>query len=199
MTYFTSEWFRIVLFDTHCYSYLCLKQQLAGLRYVAFLPDFFKLAGIVVLVHKFKKLKRILFKERALLHILSVVLRILLLVSRKSRPKSASIQKMASFQQFSSAEGQSFCYVKGSIPLYRLYRYVRRQRVWFFSRFILKQGINFATYFILFYQIRQLLAESPQQHDANYCGPVTVPHPMRARPPHRGLRSLLFTNSVWVL
>ena len=31
------------------------------------------------------------------------------------------------------------------------------------------------------------------------CGPVTVPPPMRDRPPHRGLRPLLFTNSVWVL
>ena len=38
------------------------------------------------------------------------------------------------------------------------------------------------------------MAGSPQQHDANYCGPVTVPTPT-----HRGLRPLLFTNSVWVL
>ena len=45
----------------------------------------------------------------------------------------------------------------------------------------------------------QLLAGSPQQHDANYCWPVTVPPHMRARPPHRGLRALFFTNSVWVL
>ena len=43
------------------------------------------------------------------------------------------------------------------------------------------------------------MAGSPQQHDANYCGPVTVPPPMRDRPPHRGLRPLLFTNSVWVV
>ena len=32
------------------------------------------------------------------------------------------------------------------------------------------------------------MAGSPQQHDANYCGPVTVPPPMRDRPPNRGLR-----------
>ena len=43
-------------------------------------------------------------------------------------------------------------------------------------------------FFILFYKIHQLLAGSPQQHDANYCGPVTVPCPMRDRPPHRGRR-----------
>ena len=30
------------------------------------------------------------------------------------------------------------------------------------------------------------------------CGPVTVPPPMRDRPPHRGLRPLLFTNSACV-
>ena len=47
--------------------------------------------------------------------------------------------------------------------------------------------------------IRLLLARSPQQQDANYCGPVTVPPLMRDRTPHGGLRPLLFTNSVWVL
>ena len=31
-------------------------------------------------------------------------------------------------------------------------------------------------------------------YDANYCGPVMVPPPMRDRPPHRGLRPLLFTS-----
>ena len=30
-------------------------------------------------------------------------------------------------------------------------------------------------------------------------GPVTVPSLMRNRPPHRGLRPLLFTNITWVL
>ena len=30
-------------------------------------------------------------------------------------------------------------------------------------------------------------------------GPVTVPSLMRNRPPHRGLRPQLFTNSTWVL
>ena len=30
----------------------------------------------------------------------------------------------------------------GGTPLYNLYRYVQRQRVWFFSLFGLKQGIN---------------------------------------------------------
>ena len=30
-------------------------------------------------------------------------------------------------------------------------------------------------------------------------GPVTVPSLMRNRPPHRGLRLLLFENSTWVL
>ena len=30
-------------------------------------------------------------------------------------------------------------------------------------------------------------------------GPVTVPSLMRKRPPHRGLRPLLFKNSTWVL
>ena len=39
---------------------------------------------------------------------------------------------------------------------------------------------------------------SPQQRDANYWGPATLPLPMRDRPPHRGLRPLLFTNSVHV-
>ena len=34
-------------------------------------------------------------------------------------------------------------------------------------------------YFIIFYYIRQLLAGSPQQHDANYCGLITVLPPMR--------------------
>ena len=53
--------------------------------------------------------------------------------------------------------------------------------------------IRFQVIFILFYQIRPLLAGSPQKHDANYCGPVTVPPPT-----HRGLRPLLLTNSVWV-
>ena len=47
--------------------------------------------------------------------------------------------------------------------------------------------------------IRLLLAGSPQQHDANYCRPVTVPPLVIDRTPHRGLRPLLFTNSVWVL
>ena len=47
--------------------------------------------------------------------------------------------------------------------------------------------------------IRLLLAGSLQQHDANYCGPVTVPPLMRGRTPHWGLHPLLFTNSVWVL
>ena len=47
--------------------------------------------------------------------------------------------------------------------------------------------------------IRLLLAGSPQQRDANYCRPITVPPLMRDRTPHRGLRPLLFTNSVWVL
>ena len=32
---------------------------------------------------------------------------------------------------------------RGGTLLYRLYRYVRRQRVWFSSRFGLKQDINF--------------------------------------------------------
>ena len=41
-----------------------------------------------------------------------------------------------------------------------------------------------------------LLAGSPQQHHSNYCGPVTVPPPMRDRPPHRGVRPLLFTKCV---
>ena len=44
-----------------------------------------------------------------------------------------------------------------------------------------------------------IIGRVPQQHDANYCWPVTVPPPMRDRPPHWGLRPLLFTNSVWVL
>ena len=30
-------------------------------------------------------------------------------------------------------------------------------------------------------------------------GPVTVPSLMRNRPPHRGLRPQLFTNSTWVV
>ena len=196
MTYFTSEWFRIVLFDTHCYSYLCLKQQLAGLRYVAFLPDFFKLAGIVVLVHKFKKLKRILFKERALLHILSVVLRILLLVSRKSRPKSASIQKNGLFLAIFKCRGIVLLLRKRQYSLIQAIQVCTAPKGMVFQPFYSEVGNQFRN---LINQIRQLLAESPQQHDANYCGPITVPHPMRARPPHRGLRSLLFTNSVWVL
>ena len=33
----------------------------------------------------------------------------------------------------------------------------------------------------------------------NYCGPVTVPLAVRDRSPHRGVRHLLFTNSVWIL
>ena len=33
---------------------------------------------------------------------------------------------------------------KGGTPLYGLYRYVRPQRVWFFSRFGHKWGINFS-------------------------------------------------------
>ena len=32
----------------------------------------------------------------------------------------------------------------------------------------------------------------------NYCGPITVPPPIRDIPPHPGLLSILFTNSVWV-
>ena len=34
--------------------------------------------------------------------------------------------------------------------------------------------------------------------DANYCGPVTVPPPMRDTPPLRRLRPLLFMNNMWV-
>ena len=57
----------------------------------------------------------------------------------------------------------------------------------------------------LFYLFYFILLDSPivgrvtAQHDANHCGHVTVPPPMRDRPPHRALRPLLFTNSVWVL
>ena len=40
------------------------------------------------------------------------------------------------------------------------------------------------------------MAGSLQQHNANYCGPVTVPPPMRDRPTHRGLRPLLFISSL---
>ena len=36
-------------------------------------------------------------------------------------------------------------------------------------------------------------------HGAKYCGPSTVPPPMRDRPPQRGLRPPLLPNSVWVL
>ena len=36
-------------------------------------------------------------------------------------------------------------------------------------------------------------------HGAKYCGPSTVPLPMRDRPPQRGLRPPLLPNSVWVL
>ena len=32
----------------------------------------------------------------------------------------------------------------------------------------------------------------------NYCGPITVPPPIRDTPPHPGLLSLVFTNSMWV-
>ena len=32
----------------------------------------------------------------------------------------------------------------------------------------------------------------------NYCEPLTVSPPIRDEPPHPGLLSLLFTNSVWV-
>ena len=35
-------------------------------------------------------------------------------------------------------------------------------------------------------------------HVASYRGPITVPPPIKERPPRRGLRPLLFTNSVWV-
>ena len=31
----------------------------------------------------------------------------------------------------------------GVTPLYKLYRYVRRQRLWFLSRFGLKTGVDF--------------------------------------------------------
>ena len=31
----------------------------------------------------------------------------------------------------------------------------------------------------------------------SYCEPITVPLPIRDRPPHLGLLSLLFTNGVW--
>ena len=34
----------------------------------------------------------------------------------------------------------------GSTPLYKVYRYVPPQRVWFFSRFGLKTGIDFDNY-----------------------------------------------------
>ena len=50
-----------------------------------------------------------------------------------------------------------------------------------------------------FTSIRQLLAGSPQQRLAPLRGPLTVPSPIGDRPPHRGLRPALFTNSVCVL
>ena len=45
----------------------------------------------------------------------------------------------------------------------------------------------------------RFLARSPKQRVAPLRGRVTEPPLMRDRPPHQGLRPLLFTNSVWVL
>ena len=45
----------------------------------------------------------------------------------------------------------------GVTPFYRLYRCVRRQREWFFSRFGLKKGINFDQFGLDMFFQKQLL------------------------------------------
>ena len=52
------------------------------------------------------------------------------------------------------------------------------------------------SYFILFFILLRFCQVSGRDNAtalANYCGPVS------ARPQHRELRALLFTNSVWAL
>ena len=44
---------------------MCLKQWLAGGKYAAFLPDFFKLARIVVFAQKFQTFSHILLDEES--------------------------------------------------------------------------------------------------------------------------------------
>ena len=48
------------------------------------------------------------------------------------------------FSDFFCKYTMGFCPSQGGTPLYGLYRYVRPQRVWCFSRFVHKQGIDFS-------------------------------------------------------